>query len=248
MFRASSMSRVLACPYSETIKHERDESSDAAKWGQEVHKWMETRGAYTPKDIGIETPDGFDGYEWAKKVKHCKNLNEVAAEAFGWRDYRMQYEVNVAMGYDNAGSLVPCICKNASPAQWAEYRSGKLLSGTIDMLTYDWDAGVVIIRDLKTGTIAPEVENNKQLLAYAACLPIPNGLSVSLEILHWPYKPYKGLPTLTKWQVERETIDAFVGEVKAAKNDIEVNRWALSPNVGEHCAFCPGKKNCEGWK
>jgi hypothetical protein len=230
MLRASSLHRLIACPYSETIPHVESESGDAAKWGTAVHRYVETRGLYTPPDIG--------SMKWAKKEKAAGDLATL---------YNFSSDAPLREANFSWNPLTGDVSRYVGD-DWDSYRRSLpfgYITGTADYIELADDH--VLVDDLKTGKNKPELAGNPQLLFHASCVTLLFGLPVICSITHWPYYPLAGAPVRHFWAPSIQEILDFRAALIDCLYQLE-SPWETEPQPSESCFFCPAKPNCAAYK
>lgn len=111
---------------------------------------------------------------------------------------------------------------------------------TVDVVYYTQDEIHVI--DWKWGKILVEVEENEQLMFYAACFaPLaPKAKGVNVHIV----QPFAD--NMSEWFVDTARLGLFMDEARAAQDAILQGDTTFGPS--DHCKFCPANPHTRGSK
>lgn len=111
---------------------------------------------------------------------------------------------------------------------------------TVDVALHTQDQLDIV--DWKWGKIPVEVEENDQLLFYAATFaPLaPKAKGVTVHIV----QPFAD--NMASWYIDTNRLGQFMDEARAAQKQILNGSTTFTP--GDHCTFCPANPHTRGLK
>jgi hypothetical protein len=119
----------------------------------------------------------------------------------------------------------------------------KDFGGTADRVRYRPSTGELRVFDAKFGSgVYVEAEGNKQMKMYALGVMLKLNRPVKKVICTIVQPLYEGARPVRDYEFEAHEIMAFVADVQAAAAETRKPDAKLA--AGEHCGFCPARRDC----
>ncbi len=223
--RSSELYRALECPASTILPRVPDESGDAAKWGTEVHRFVQT---------------GESTHRVEKWLADITRFPDALREKY-WPGGH--HEVALRMNEDGS-----CEMKTSgSDAEREAFLDGALVRGRADWIG---ESVVPHIVDVKTGRMPPTLRPSEtpQLLFYAYCLlwELDEEPGVYLSFDHWPRYPkgvepvrigpdYVSRAQLSEWYCNKLLPAQNAAHRPNAVNDARPGAWCQYCRAAFYC-------------
>ncbi len=223
----STIARTISCPsWSKNLKKYKKmqkPSSGAADLGNLLHDAMENH--YKDR---ISFVDQIGKTKFADLVLEDEHLPILS---------KMHYQVETILDKYNISDFM---CE-----PFVQYIPA-IAGGSIDMLGFSEDGTTAIILDYKTGRVAVEANENKQLYFYTLCAKTDRTTAYLLKnvkrFVSVIVQPYV-YDEPDEYVFDNDKLNAFTVEVN---NAIEQTKTDSPPTVaGSHCAFCPKSAICD---
>lgn len=231
----SSSARWIACPGSiaaAAAVTEAESTNDASRQGTVAHAVLELclLFGFKPQEFLDETILGQDmpavNQRMIDGVMHVLDWVEEYTDTYGAKNLIIKTEHRVYMG--EMLGIADDLC-----------------NGTTDLQIVHRDNSCLVTGDYKNGTIPVSVEDNTQLMLYAA-----GGVKE-----HGKFKEHKNVifqPHAAKRRAVEETTYRHAKLMQFVQHAGKAAKVALSPNAprvaGDHCRFCRAANNCQTYR
>lgn len=235
---ASSLSRAVRCPASQSLPRVGEPTSDAAQRGTNIHLFIAAVVSHLT-EMSVESARA-KGLEIIKTDPTSDFTPDQIAlcEAVDLTIFSPGVDTEVALGYDERTGTAVLY----DLASHRDYPKDGLFHSTSDIVGM-LDDDTVYVADVKTGDHEPASESwQLKLCAIAACA-LTGAKRARVEMLKlWPSG---------KWSRDAHDLtEADLGVVRATLRTVANHVEAGTPEnpglmeVGPHCKFCPALRLC----
>lgn len=236
---ASSLSRAVRCPASQSLRRVSEPTSEAAQRGTNIHRFLEVALGRITEGNPLEEARAY-ALEIIKNDPASSFTPEQFAlcEVIDLAVFTPGCDVETALGYDERtgkGVLYDLLSHR-------DYPKDRLYHATADVLGM-LDDDTVYVADIKTGDHEPASESWQLKLIAIAAAAYVGAKRARVEMLRlWP---------TGKWSRDAYDITAEeMATIRATLKAVAANVKAGTPTdpgafeLGPHCKFCPALRLC----
>lgn len=236
---ASSLSRAVRCPASQSLRRVSEPTSESAQRGTNIHRFLEVALRYAMTGGSLEEARAYALKSIANDPASSFTPEQLAlCEVIDLTMFPPGCDVETALGYDertHSGTLYDILMHR-------DYPQDGLFHCTADVLGM-LDDETVYVGDVKTGDHEPASESWQLKLCAIAAAAYVGAKRARVEMLRlWPSGKWSRDPhdiTAEEMKEIRATLKRVVASVKAGSPE-KPGELAIGP----HCTYCPALRLC----